>query len=72
MIFKIKQSTVESSVSGSEFEAMKWGIDALPGLRYELRMMVTPISGSLNICGDNMTVVHNAVRPGLVLQKKST
>ena len=37
--FSKKQSTVETSVFGTEFVAMKQGIDALIGLRYNLRMM---------------------------------
>ena len=39
-----KQSTVETSVFGTEFVVMKQGIDALQGLKYELRMMGIPTS----------------------------
>ena len=37
--FSKKQSTIETSVFGTDFLAMKHGIDALKGLRYMLRMM---------------------------------
>ena len=39
-----KQSTVETSVFGTEFVAIKQGIDVLRGLRYKLRMMGIPLS----------------------------
>ncbi len=34
-----KQSTIETSVFGAEFVAIKTGLDRLRGLRYKLRMM---------------------------------
>jgi len=40
-----KQSTIETSVFGAEFVAIKVGIDILRGLRYKLRMMGIAISG---------------------------
>ena len=58
--FSKKQSTIEISVFGTEFVAMKHDIDALRGLRYKLRMMGILISGFLYINGDNVSVVHNA------------
>ena len=70
--FSKKQSTVETSVSGAEFVTMKQGIDELRGLRCKLRMMDIPISSPLYIYFDNMSVVHNASRPELVLRKKAT
>ena len=60
--FSKKQSTVETSVFGAEFVAMKQGINALQGLRYKLRMMGIPISGPSYIYGDNMPVIHNTSR----------
>ena len=42
MVLK-EQYTVETSVFGAEFVALKQGIDALRGLRYKLRMMGIPI-----------------------------
>ncbi len=38
-----KQVTIETSVFGSEFVAMKQGTEALRGLRYKLRMMGVPL-----------------------------
>ena len=51
-----KQATIETSVFGAEFVAMKQGMEALRGLRYKLRMMGVPISGPSYIYGDNMSV----------------
>ena len=70
MVLK-KESTVETSVFGTEFATMKQGIDALRGLRYKLMMMDIPISGPSFIYRVNMSVVHNTSRPESVLSKKS-
>jgi hypothetical protein len=67
-----KQSTIETSVFGAEFVAMKTGLDRLPGLRYKLRMMGVDIDGPNYIYGDNMSVIHNTQRPDSVLKKKSS
>jgi len=69
--FSKKQATVETSVFGAEFVAMKIGMEALRGLRYKLRMMGVPIAGPSHIYGDNMSVIHNTQRPESVLKKKS-
>ena len=37
--FSQKQSTLDTSVFGAEFVAMKQSIDALRGLRYKLKIM---------------------------------
>jgi hypothetical protein len=37
-----RQPTIETSVFGTEFVAMKHGIEALRGLCYKLRMMGVP------------------------------
>ena len=66
-----RQATVETSVFGAEFVAMKHGIEALRGLRYKLRMMGIPISGPSFIYGDNMSVVNNSSKPESTLNKKS-
>ena len=34
-----KQATIETSVFGADFVAMKQGMEAVRGLRYNLRMM---------------------------------
>ncbi|KAI2495421.1 hypothetical protein MHU86_19096 [Fragilaria crotonensis] len=66
-----KQATIETSVFGAEFVAMKHGMEALRGLRYKLRMMGVPIDGPSMIYGDNMSVIHNTQRPESTLKKKS-
>jgi hypothetical protein len=69
--FSKRQPTVESSVFGAEFVAMKNGIEPCHGLRYKLRMMGVTLSGPTFVYGDNMSVVHNTQRPESVLKKKS-
>jgi len=66
-----KQATIETSVFGAEFVAMKQGMEALRGLRYKLRMMGVSVSGPSYIYGDNMSVIHNTQRPESTLKKKS-
>ena len=66
-----KQSTVETSVFGAEFLAMKNGVDTLRGLRYKLSMMGVALSGPMYIYGDNMSVIKNSSKPESVLNKKS-
>jgi hypothetical protein len=69
--FSKRQPTVESSVFGDEFVAMKNGIEITRGLRYKLRMMGVTIDGPTYVYGDNMSVVHNTQRPESILKKKS-
>jgi hypothetical protein len=69
--FSRRQPTVESSVFGSEFVAMKNGIETCRGLRYKLRIMGVALSGPIYVYGDNMYVVQNTQRPESVLKKKS-
>ena len=69
--FSKRQPTVETSVFGAEFVAMKNGMETLRGLRYKLRMMGVPLSGPSFIYGDNMSVIHNRQRPESMLRKKS-
>ena len=66
-----KQATVESSVFGAEFVAMKHGMETLRGLRYKLRMMAVEIDGPTYVYGDNMSVIHNTSKPESTLKKKS-
>jgi hypothetical protein len=69
--FSKKQSTIETSVFGAKFVAMKQGMETLRGLRYKLRMMGVPLSGPSYIYGDNMSIIHNTQRPESTLKKKS-
>jgi hypothetical protein len=69
--FSKRQSTVESSVFGAEFVAMKNDIETFRGLRYKLRMMGVTLSGAMFVYGENMSVVHNTQLPESMLKKKS-
>jgi hypothetical protein len=69
--FSKHHPTVESSVFGAEFVAMKNDIETCRGLRYKLRMMGVALSGPTFVYGDNMSVVHNTQRPDSVLKKTS-
>ena len=61
--FSKKQSTIETSVFGAEFVAMKEGIDTLKGLIYKLRMIGFPVSSPSYIYGKNISVVDNTYKP---------
>jgi hypothetical protein len=58
-----KQSTIETSVFGAEFCAMKHGIETLRGISYKLSMMGVPVTGPSYVFDDNMLVVTNVSRP---------
>ena len=66
-----KQATIESSVFGAEFIAMKTGVEALRGIRYKLCMVGVPLNGPTYIYINNMSVIYNTSRPELTLKKKS-
>ena len=66
-----KQATVETSVFGAEFVALKHGIETIRGLRYKLRMMGVPVETPAYVYGDNMSVIRNTSRPESTLKKKS-
>ena len=66
-----KQASVESSLFGSEFVAMKHCCEYIRGLRYKLRMMGIPIFGPAYIYGDNKSVLYNTTLPESTLKKKS-
>ena len=54
--FSKKQATIETSVFGAEFVAMKQGIETLCGIRYKLRMMGVNLLGPSYIYGDKQRV----------------
>ena len=66
-----KQVGIETSAFGSEFIALKTGVELIKGLRYKLRMMGVPVEGPTNVRVDNMSVVYNTTRPESTLKKKS-
>jgi hypothetical protein len=65
-----RQNTIESSVFGSEFVALKIASELNEALRYKLRMMGIPIVDPTNTFCDNKSVVINATVPQSTLQKK--
>ena len=66
-----KQASIENSVFGAEFLAMRIVMETLRGLRYKLRMTGVPILGPSLIYRDNISVIHNTQRPESTLNKKS-
>jgi hypothetical protein len=69
--FSKLQPTLESSVFGAEFFAMKNGIETCRGLRNKFIMMGVTLNGPTYVYGDNMYGVHNTQQPESVLKKKS-
>lgn len=65
-----RQPTIETSIFGAEFVAMKHGVEKLRGLRYKLRMMGVPVLGPSYIYGDNKSAITNSSMPESVLKKK--
>jgi hypothetical protein len=65
-----KQATIETSVFGAEFVAMKHGIEKLQELRYKLCMMGIPLTGPSFIYADNKSQVTNLTIPESTLKKK--
>jgi hypothetical protein len=71
IVWMSKKQGIETSSFGSEFTAMKNGVEILEGLRYKLRMMGVPLDGHTHVKGDNMSVIHNTSKPSSCLKKKS-
>ena len=65
-----RQNTVESSVFGSEFVALKTGMETVRGLRYKLRMMGVLIDTPTYTYGDNLAVIRNVSKPESTIKKK--
>jgi hypothetical protein len=66
-----QQATIETSVFGAEFVAMKHSIKTLRGLRYKICMMGVPLSGPTYIYGDNKSQVTNSSRAESTLKKSA-
>ena len=66
-----KQGSIEGSSFGSEFSAMKTGVELVEGIRYKLRMMGCPLDGPTHVKADNMSVIYNVSNPESTLKKKS-
>ena len=67
-----RQATIEGSVFGADFVAIKTGVEALRGIRYKLRMIGVSLTIPTYVYGDNMSVIYNTSRPESTLKKKST
>jgi hypothetical protein len=65
-----KQATIETSVFGAKFVAMKHCIEKLRGLRYKLCMMGIPFTSPSIIYGDNKSQITNSTKPESTLKKK--
>jgi len=71
MWYSKKQNSIETSSFGSEFMALKTGVEMLEGLRFKLQMMGVPIEGYCHTFADNNSVVCNGSMPESTLRKKS-
>ncbi len=65
-----KQATIETSVFGAEFVAMKHGFEKLQRLCYKLCMMGIQLTGPSFIYADNKSQVTNSSIPESNLKKK--
>jgi hypothetical protein len=54
MWYSKQQPTIETSVFGAEFVAMKIGVETVRGLCYKLRMMGVALTGPAYVYSDNM------------------
>ena len=69
-IVKDRTATIETSIFGSEFVAMRIVVELIEALRYKLYMFGVPIEGSTNVFCDNEAVTKNAISPESTLKKK--
>ena len=67
-----RQNTVETSMFGSEFIAMKTAVEQIVSLRYKLRMSGVPLERPTNVFCDNGAVFKNASQPDSTLKKNHT
>ena len=67
-----QQNTVETSIFGSKFIAMKTAVEQVESLWYKLRMFGVPLEGPTNMFCDNEAVFKNASIPDSTLKKKHT
>ena len=65
-----KQLTIEASVFGAKFSALRHGIENLRGIRYKLSMMGIPVDKPSYVYGDNMSVVTNVSKPESTLKNR--
>jgi hypothetical protein len=65
-----KEATIETSVFGAEFIALKHGIEKLQQLHYMLCMRGIPLAGPSFTYADNKSQVTNSTIPDSTLKKK--
>ena len=65
-----KQSTVEASTFGSEFNALRIAVEHVIALRFKLRMFGINVKEYTCIWSDNEAVVNNSSVPSQALNKK--
>ena len=66
-----KETSIETSLFGSKFIAMKQCCEHIHGLRYKLQMMGIPCERPAYIYGYNQLVLTNQTIPDSTLKKKS-
>lgn len=71
LFYSRRQNSVETSTFGSEFCALRTGVEMIEGLRYKLRMFGIPLAGPAKVLCDNEGVVKNASIPESALNKKA-
>jgi len=57
-----RQATIEGSVFGARFIAMKYRMKTLSGLKYKLCMIDCELTGPICVYDDNMPIVSNISR----------
>ena len=67
-----RQDTVEMSMFGSEYIAMKTAVEQIKSLWYKLRMFGVLLEGPTNVFCDNEAVFKNVSQPDSTLKKKHT
>jgi hypothetical protein len=65
-----QQTSVEASIFGAEFCALKVSVEILDAMRYKLRMFSIPIDGPANVYCDNEAVYKSTVVSESTLKKK--
>lgn len=66
-----RQNAVETSTFGSEMVAGRIAVDLTVELRYNLRMLGVPVSGTTVLFGDNKSMITNTSLPHSTLKKRS-
>ena len=65
-----RQNQVETATYGSEFMALRIGVEQIMELRYMLRMLGVPVEGPSWIFGDNKSVITSSTIPSSTLKKR--